>query len=138
VEAALAGVDVDGLVNGILPNALEPEVLQPVLHDADVDIGERPLGEVVLALERLHQHRRAQHLVVGDGVGPHRANTDQGVGQYRQRLRLFAAAADALRQPCTVEIGRAWALALSRLGLCALTAVIVRLGIDDLHVGARR
>ena len=30
VEAALAGADVDGLVNSILADALEPEVLQPV------------------------------------------------------------------------------------------------------------
>ena len=75
MEAALAGADVDGLVYDIFPDALQPAVLEPFLHDADIDIRQWPQVEIVLGLERLLQDRRTEHLVIGEGFGVNSARS---------------------------------------------------------------
>src|SRR5262249_38376337 len=101
VEFALTGADVDGLVHSVLADAPEPEVLKLFLHDADIDIGDRPGCEFVLAGERLQQHRRAQHFVVADTVGPYRAHANQRIGQDGQRS---LAVADAILEPFALPL----------------------------------
>ena len=73
VEGALAGAHIDGLMHDVLADAAEPELLEALLHDSDIDIGQRSRREVVLTGERLHEDGSAQHFVVAESVGPFRA-----------------------------------------------------------------
>ena len=55
MEVPLVGMNVDRLVHDVLAQLLQPEMLQPLLYDAHIDVGHRSRRETTLALERLHQ-----------------------------------------------------------------------------------
>lgn len=90
VKPALVGPHVDGLVRDVFGKSLQTDALQLLLQLADVGIGHRTRRKVVFADKRLHQHRRAQHLVVVKMARPLRAQANQDVGQHRQRLAGLA------------------------------------------------
>jgi hypothetical protein len=123
----------------IFAHPLEAEVLESFLHDAHIHIGAWPRLEVFAAfLEWPHEHWRAHHLVVTESIRHDGAQTDQHVGQDRQRLA--GVAADAIGEPTCALLTRVVELDHLLVELCVVCGSHVHNGgtFDRAALGALR
>jgi hypothetical protein len=93
VEGALLRPDVYSLVCRVLADARQTMVLQVLLQDADVDVGDMAwfMGFVAVApWQRFHEHSRAVHFIVGEALrqGGITAKGCQRICQDRQWLAV--------------------------------------------------
>ena len=79
--------------------------MESLLHDAHIHIGAWPWLKVFAAFFQWpREHWRAHHLVVTESIRHDGAQTDQHIGQDRQRLAGIAA--DAIGEPTCALLTR--------------------------------
>src|SRR6266511_3340122 len=105
MKTALVGSNINRLVDDVLRELSQAEALQPLLNNPNVYVGDRSRCEYGLLLQWRHKHRGSHHFIKCEGVRHYRPQSDQGVGENRQRLA--GCAADALCKPAAAPLASA-------------------------------
>src|SRR5262245_9871018 len=110
-------------------------MLQKLLQHTDIDIGHGARRKIIFADKRFHQHWRAKHFVELKMLRPLRADSNQCIGKYRERL--VRVAFDATIEPMRIGLAASIRLVVSFMAADALKVFLnlahVIFGIPSLH-----